>query len=397
MAKRRDKGQGYLKQQEDGRWRGAVFVGDKRHWRYGATKKAVQEKLDELIKSAKENRTVPDPRLTVETYLLHWLNGQRSSLAPGAWRRYEIDVRRRLIPEFGRIKLKELEPGRIRSYLAELRNEVSDFTHKPLSPASIRHVRLVLSKALNDATREQLINWNPAAIVEAPKVAKHEMIIWSPAELRTFLAATAADYYGPVWRMAAATGMRQGEILGLRWQDIDLDAGVVQITAKLERYEYQFHRGDPKTVRSRRRIPIDGETVAILRTHRTAQLRRQMAAGPVWGNLWDLVFTSETGSPIHARTLRSHLSKALDRVAVPRIRFHDLRHTHASILLASLPVTIVAERLGHTSTRMTLDVYGHLLPGMAEAAVGVMEKALREPLSGALSGSVATQTKARPS
>jgi integrase len=238
----------------------------------------------------------------------------------------------------------------------------------------------VLSTALNRALQTQLVSRNVCEAVRPPQAGRPELRVFDGDETRTLLAVTSAidSVYACVVALAVATGMRQGELLGLRWKDVDLDGAAIVVRTTLERgKEGKFQFREPKTSRSRRRIPIGAAGVEVLRRARTRQLRERLAAGPAWRDA-DLVFTGPAGLPVSVPSLQKAFYRLLRTNGLPKIRFHDLRHTHASLLLLrGANPKVVSERLGHTTVAFTLDTYAHLLPGVQEDAARDLDAWLR--------------------
>jgi integrase len=240
---------------------------------------------------------------------------------------------------------------------------------------SVRHVHVTLSKALGDAERQDLISRNPARRATPPSSVSArapEAATWTAEELRKFLDATREHHHGALFRTAAMTGLRRGELCGLRWADVDLDAARLVVRQTITTVDHRITEGTVKTPRSRRAVDLDAVTVAMLRQHRAHQLEGRLLMGAGYADR-DLVFASPTGAPWNPDSIGRAFARAVERVNVLRIRLHDLRHTHATLLLASgTNVKLVSERLGHATVSFTLDVYGHVLPGQqADAAAAV--------------------------
>jgi integrase len=191
-----------------------------------------------------------------------------------------------------------------------------------------------------------------------------EMIVWTHEQLRAFLAHVAGDRFNALWRLAATTGMRRGELLGPRWTDLDLDAGVLNVAQTRVKGGGTVGYGRPKTAKGRRAIALDEATVAMLKAHRKTQARERLAWGPGYRDE-GLIFCREDGSPIDPDVLSQRFDRLVRDAGLPRIRLHDLRHTYATAALrAGVPIKVVSERLGHATPAITLAVYAHVLPGM---------------------------------
>jgi len=192
---------------------------------------------------------------------------------------------------------------------------------------------------------------------------------WSASESRQFLATASTDGYSPLWLLALTTGMRRGELLGLRWQDVDFEHRALHVRQSVVALNGAAHIQEPKTSAARRTVKLPAEALAALKTHRTRQREKQLIAGPLWRDL-DLVLTTPDGGPINPNNVLRNFYLLITKAKVPRIRFHDMRHTHATLLLAGgQPVKVVSERLGHAKTSITMDTYAHVLPDMQDAAV----------------------------
>jgi integrase len=231
----------------------------------------------------------------------------------------------------------------------------------------------VLRRALKDAVRSNLVTRNVAELVDPPRVPRKQIKTWSAREVRTFLDHVKDDRLYAAYVLAATTGMRRAEVLGLRWQDVDLEIGRVSVSQTLvvvNGYEVQF--SEPKTARGRRMVALDEQTLAAIREQR----ERQMFERALWAEAYedeDLVFAREDGTPIHPDSFSDAFWRNVAAAKLPRIRFHDLRHTHATLALAAgVHPKVVSERLGHASVAFTLDTYSHAIPAMQETAASLV-------------------------
>lgn len=230
----------------------------------------------------------------------------------------------------------------------------------------------VLHRCFRDAVRWKKIPFNPADSADPPKLSadddRDEMQVWTPAQVQTFLAHVQAERLYALWALAFSTGMRRGELCGLRWSDVDLDAGRLRVAQTLARVGKRLEYGTPKSKRSRRSLPLDTRTVAALKSWKAQQARERLAWGPAYNDT-GLVFNREDGSPLSPDGVGKAFEVRARKSKLPIIRLHDIRHTYASISLASgVNIKVLSERLGHATVAFTLDVYGHLLPGMQEDA-----------------------------
>lgn len=242
-----------------------------------------------------------------------------------------------------------------------------------LSPKSVHNIHLTFHRALEDAIDDGLLRSNPATRAHRIGTVRKEMRWWTPDELHAFLAAVATEPSFPLWRLAASTGMRRGELLGLQWSDVDLEHGLVSVQRQLIRNGDLLAFGPPKTWAGRRTIYVDRATLEVLRTHQLRQIRDKLAGGPAYRQHPNLVFCRADGSP-HDPDVTSHqFARLVLHAGLRRIRLHDLRHTHASIALqAGVHPKVLQERLGHSNVKVTLDTYSHVMPTMhADAAARI--------------------------
>jgi integrase len=325
-----------------------------------ATKAAARRELTTIQSSVDARSYVVPDRLTVGEYLSDWAAGVqvRSSTRSA----YETHVRVHLAPRLGGLRLQELNLSSIQAAYREL-------SEAGLSPTTVRRVHATLHRSLSDATRRSLVVRNVAAQAELPKQVRVELRTWTGAELRTFLDHVREDRLFPAYLLAATTGLRRGEVLGLRWRETDLDAGRAAVVRALISVHHALSFSDPKTPRSRRSVPLAPEAVAALRVHRKRQLEERLAWGPAYEGT-DLVFTREDGSPVHPDRFSKLFEQYARAAGVPPIRLHDVRHTFATLALqAGVPPKVVADILGHASVAFTMDTYSHAIPAMQEDAV----------------------------
>lgn len=333
---------------------------------------------DELDRS-RDGATVLPSKVTVGEYLDRWLEVAKHGLTPSTALNYRSIIDGRLKPHVGGVRLQEIRPDHIATMLDALRepgaNRRGSAKARPLSETSLVRTVQVLHTALGAAVKQRQLVHNAADGIVKPKQRRSSsMTVWNAEELGTFLGHASGDRLYPLLRLAAFTGMRRGELLGLRWEHVDLEQGIVTVVAARVKVGTTMVDGMTKTTTGQRRIDIDPGTVAALKSWRTAQKAERLAAGPAWQNT-GLVFTREDGSPVHADHLAGRFAKLVKGSGVKRVRFHDLRHTHATLLLkAGVPIKVVSERLGHASPAFTLQVYAHVLPGQqAEAAAAFAE------------------------
>jgi len=366
--RRRGRGEGGIYQRGDGRWVGCVSLGcsvegkRKRRVVYGATKQEVATKLRKLYDAASLPRELA--RITLESYLTRWLDLVKPTVEFGTYRPYKHHVNNHIVPIIGTLKLVELKRFHVEELYAAL-------TKKAVSAAMQRKIGTTLTIALGAAVDKEMIAFNPASRVRKPKAAKPEIHPLDPDQVAAFLSEAKEDRFYAFYVMAVDTGMRPGELFALRWSDIDFDAGRVTVKRSVAPNEWgQLEAKDVKTQKGRRQIRLSAFTLAALQDHRKKMLAEGHAAAPV--------FCNTAGHYIHLKDLHRHSFKPiLKRAGLADVRLYDLRHTCATLLLlAGENVKVVSERLGHSTTVMTLDVYSHVLEGMQEQAASKMEKIL---------------------
>lgn len=372
MAGKRGAGEGTIRHREDGRWEARVRLanGQRRSF-YGVTRQAVQRKLTTALHDLEQGLPLVAERQSFEAYMASWLEMIRPTIKASTLQRYSEQVRIHLIPTLGKTKVARLTP-------AQVQRLYSEKLEAGLSPTTVNHLHSVLHRALKDALRLGLVPRNIADAVTPPRETRHEMHVLTAEQARQFLAAAQGERLEALFTVALSTGARLGELLALRWSDLDLDAGRVQIRHTLR------HTGagayiltQPKTKAGRRSIDIAPEVLDVLRRHKARQSEQRLSLGAAWHD-GDFIFTREDGMPLRGtHVLQRHFRPLLERAGLPPIRFHDLRHTAATLwLLAGIPPRVVADQLGHSTITVTLDTYSHVLPDMRQAAA----KAMRELL-----------------
>jgi len=334
------------------------------------TKKDAEKRLAELLHQIDNSTFIKPGRLTIGDYLEQWLRDYcKANLAPHTAQSYEFFVRRHIIPSLGQIPLTQLKPEHLqRLYADKLSTGRRDGTGG-LGARSVRYIHTTLHRALKCAVKLGMIARNPADVVDAPKVKRHEMQVMSESDIHTFLEAAKKTLYYALFYLALFTGMRRSELLALRWCDVDLMLCQVSVTRSL----HHLRNGEdviraPKTATGRRLIALSPSAVSVLREHKERQeLDRAMLGKPLKDD--DLVFSGLEGKPLLPDTITHAWIKLVRRTGLEGIRLHDARHTHASLMLKQgIHPKVVQERLGHASIQITLDTYSHVVPGLQEAA-----------------------------
>jgi integrase len=365
---RRANGEGSIYQRKDGRWAASISVGKlKRKHFLGHSRAEVAAKLAGALKAHGDGLPVRFERQRFEAYIDGWLAGVRSSLKQRTWTRYEQLMRCHAVPVLGKQPLEKITPQQVQRLYGEVQAAGS-------SPGTVRQMHAVLHKAFKQAVLWNLVPRNVLDAVVPPKPRRRQMATLDPEQARRLLAAVEGDRYEALFVLALTTGMRQGELLGLRWQDVELDHGTLRIQASMQRTKDGFALSDPKTNRSRRQVILTDSAKASLRRHRVDQAARRLLVGAVWLDQ-NLVFTNEVGGPLEAsHVLRHCFYPLLMKAELPKIRFHDLRHTAATLLLGrGVHPKIVSEMLGHSNIYITLDLYSHVTPTMQKQASEAME------------------------
>ncbi|MFH5182904.1 tyrosine-type recombinase/integrase [Paenibacillus sp. TAB 01] len=334
------------------------------------TKKEAQAAAAELIVQLENNNYRKPVKQLLEKYLSDWLESKRISLKSNTYASYKHHIEYHIIPAMGKIDITKLTPAEIGKFYATLLNE------KKLAEGTVRDVHKVFTAALNQAVKWGIIQRNPAALVEKPRAGRKELSVWTAEQAKEFLKIALTDRLYVAFLLALSTGMRQGEILGLRWKDVDLEAGTLHIVQTLSHDGKELSAGT-KTKSGNRTVSIDADLVKILRKQKARILQERLKAQEGEYTDYDLVTPTSKGTPVTPRNLSRTFYRLLSQSEVPHITFHDLRHTHATLLLTQgIHPKVVAERLGHADMRVTLEIYSHVLPHMQKDAAEKVGKLL---------------------
>jgi len=369
VAKRAN-GEGSIYQRKDGRWSASLSVGrGKRKHFLGSTRAAVNKRLIAAMKSRDDGLPVVDERQTVAQFLGSWVAEKQTSARPGTVRGYESKIRIHIVPALGTITLAKLTPQRLQTFFNER-------LASGLAPQTVHHIRAILRASLADAVRWGLVVRNAAELVDPPRVPHDEIRPLAPAEAQALLAAATGNRLEALYSVALALGLRQGEALGLRWDDIDFDTGTLRVSQSLQRINKSFEFVEPKTARSRRTLALPSIANNALRAHRTKQLEERLAAGPMWEE-HGLVFTRANGKPLHGSNVTREFQRMLEQAGLRRLRFHDMRHACASLMIAQgVHPRVVMETLGHSQIGITMNLYSHVLPEAQRLAAAQMDAVL---------------------
>jgi integrase len=351
-----------------------VFAGERRFVTKGGfrtRRECDQAMSDALALYGRGGPAAPSRQVLAEFLRDEWLPVQHARLRPSTFAGYRRVVEQQITPLLGSIRLGDLTPGDVATFLASLRGSVPRREGTPVySEQSIKRAFRVLHVALNYALELGLVVQNAASRVPRsarPRPPRKEMRTWTVEELRRFLDGTTGDRLHAGFVLAATSGLRRGELLGLCWEDVELETGTLAVRRARVAAGYDVFEGETKNGRARL-VRIPKGTVAVLRRHRTAQLEERLAWGADWTDS-GYVFTCEDGTPLHPHSLTDAFERRVRSLDVPVIRLHDLRHTCAALLLqAEVHPKVVQEMLGHSSIAITLDIYSHVVPSMQDEA-----------------------------
>jgi integrase len=341
------------------------------------TRKAAEAALGEVLSAVAAGSVVSRSATTTGQYLDDWLVSQHHRLRPTTVHSYKLAIAR-INTWLGKVPVQTLTPLQIERFYADLLRE-GGHAGQPLSAKTVRNSHVVLRKALADAGRLGLVQRNAAAAARPPSSSRREFATWSSEDLREFFTAIRGERIYPALVVVATTGMRRGEVLGLRWRDLDLDAAQLSVVQTLTAVNGEAVIGPTKTSGSRRTVYLDPQTVDVLREHRRRQREERLIAGPVWDSSTDLVFRDEVGGLVHPDWFTREFGRVVTISGLVPIRLHDLRHTYATLALkAGVHPKVVSERLGHATVGITLDLYSHVTPAIARDAANVVAQSIFE-------------------
>jgi integrase len=379
---------GYVARKGD-RWYAVVYEGldpvtgkERRRWHPAGTTREEAEQLAARLAAELNGRNDKVRSLTFGAYLTgQWLPGKKINLAHSTWDGYRRKIERHILPAIGHVRIRRLRPQHLEKLYDRMLHSTDD--RRALAPKTVLEVHLIIRGALKDAVTRGLVNRNVALVAHAPKlraIPKFEPQAWTAQQLQAFLQAAAGHRLFPAFWVLATTGMRRSELLGLRWDDVDLKKARVSVNRGLVAVAYELRESRGKTPNSRRSIDLDPTTIKVLRAWREWQKVEHEAAG-VESEGW--LFTNTDGKPVHPHSISQTFERIANRAGVPRIRLHDLRHTHGTLLIkAGVPVKVVSERLGHGNPAFTIDTYQHVLPGMQAEAARTFEQLIKEQRNG---------------
>jgi len=335
-----------------------------------------QRRLTELLSSLDKGVYTPPGRVTVAEHLHEWLDGYvRTNCSQRTFDGYQSIIETHLVPVLGHIQLKQLHPQAIQAYYGK--------ACETLSARTVHHQHRVLSQSLKYAVRQGYLGRNPAEMVDPPSPRKKVMRTLTPGEVEVLFENAQDNYYYPVVYTAVSTGLRQAELLGLRWRDIDLDMLSISVSQVLYKRRGVCQFKEPKTSHSRRRVAMTPKLALFLREYKAQRERLYNELGKQF-TLDDLVFASVEGKPIDPGVLSHNFGRIVKRAGLKNVRFHDLRHTFASLmLLRGAKPKVISEALGHSSVAFTMDTYSHIIEGMQSDAMALLDEVLPAGVSGA--------------
>lgn len=376
-SRRRANGEGSI-YSDRGRWRGALTWTDdagqrQRRTVNGKTQTEVRRQLAEL-RGELDKGLEPAPSKTVAEYLAGWLVLERQRIRPSTWRQYEQHVRGHLTPALGRLTLTKLAG-------ADVERMTSAMIASGRAPRTAQLARTILRRALADAQRDGLVHRNAAALARSPHVPTRAITAGrdylEAADLRRLVTAAKVHPLGPLVTLAATTGLRQGELLGLFWTDVDAEAGTLTVRRALARSWDGWALSEPKTARSRRTVNLPAAAITALERQRTLQGAAHDAAGDAWQDRDGLIFTDAVGRPLDGRAVNKVFHAMLAAAGLPTIPFHGLRHSAATAMLAGgVSLRTVADALGHSTITITADVYAHVSAEARREAASAIDRAL---------------------
>lgn len=370
-GRKRGHGEGSIYQRAgDGRWVGQITVpGAKPKYAYGKTRREVAAKLAAGLRDVQQGLPLPSGRQTLGQFMERWLeDSARPTVAPATYDSYRRMIARHIAPALGKVTLDKLSPQHIQRLQA-------DMLAAGLSPRTVAYARAVVRRALGQAMKWSLLPRNVASLVDPPKQERHAARFLTADEARRLTEALSGDRLEPLILLTLVTGLRRGEVLSLRWCDLDLDAGTVSVEGQWQRWGGVWQWRPLKTDASRRTLAIPPFVVAALRVHKARQNEERLLMGASWrGEPFGLVFSTHEGTPLDGPNLTRQFGRRVQRAGIRPLPFHGLRHSAATLLLArGLTIGQIQKVLGHATGRLTSDLYSHHVREIADRAASEME------------------------
>ena len=379
MPKRRGNSEGSIYQAKDGRWRGEISLGYKQDGKprrkvlYGTTRAEVADQLKKLLRNQQLGYDIKPVKMTVQTFLQTWLlEVAVPKLKPATIQSYEWLIRDHLVPAIGAKVLESLTPRDVQTC-------INGIVAKKLSPRSAAHALATLRSSLATAEKWQLVPRNVAALVDAPRSKRYQAQTLTSEQAKSLVNATAGDRLSALYTVALALGLRLGEALALSWDDVDLASRQLCVRRSLQRIRGKLEFVETKSERSNRTLRLPAVCVSSLVRHAESQSRERIWAGSKWVES-GLCFTSRLGTPLDGPNVTHQFQKMLQVSGMPKMRFHDLRHSAATLLIAQgVHPRTVMEILGHSQIGITMNLYGHVLPELHDEAAEKMDALFSTP------------------
>ena len=355
----------------------------KQKWISGfKTKKEAEKELARVLNDIVDGTYVEPSKVTVSEYLRRWLEDSvKIDVTQATYEQYKRVVENHLIPALGRYPLAKLQPVDIQDFLNRIYCKGRLDGKGGLCAGSVQHHHYVLKKALKQAVRLHFLSSNPADATEPPRIFRKEMKVLDEHQMAHLLEFCKGRtmFYMPIM-VAIYTGMRKGEIIALRWKDVDFDRTQIHVRQAVQAVSGGLVFKEPKTQKGRRIIDLPSLAVDELRCHKVEQAKNKLRLGPAYQD-YDLVCAKPNGQPMHPICVSDGFSRWLKKAKLPHVRFHDLRHSHATQLLKQgINIKVISERLGHANIGITLEVYSHVLPSMQREAADSIDIALRSAM-----------------
>jgi integrase len=377
MITRRAKGAGTIRQRIKNSWEIRYDAPDntgtmkRRTETVRGSRRDAEKALRDRLGQVDTGGFVPKTTETVAEFMHKWLfTYAATNTKPSTQRGYAGAIRRYIAPSVGHLPLQAVQPFHIQKMHA-------DMLGRGLSERTTLHAHTILKQALNHAVKWGLLVRNVAHAVDAPRPPDVELEMWDVPTIHRFIKAAKESPFGDLYHLAILTGMRRGELVGLKWEYVNLDAQTLAVTNTLQRINGMgIVEGGPKSRRSRRQIALGNEATRLLTEVRTRQLEKRLSAGPLWEDR-GYVFCQDNGRSLHPDKVSNKFKQIVDENALPHLSLKGLRHAHATLLLsAGIHPKVVSERLGHSRISVTMDIYSHVMPGMQEEAARAVDEAL---------------------
>ncbi|MCL6472540.1 MAG: site-specific integrase [Firmicutes bacterium] len=381
MAKRRGNGEGSIYKRSDGLWVGKISVGYdpvtgklKRKSFYGKTRKEVMDKMAQILQEVRNGTYVEPVQTSFGEWLDKWLTGyKKGQLKPSTFENYEVLIKTHIKPALGKVPLAKLQAHMLQAFYNEKLEKGRVDGKGGLSTRMVRYLHVIIRQALQQAVKEGLLPRNVADATSPPTVKNKQMRPLTEEELLVFFKAAKDDRLFAAYVLAVTTGLRRGELLGLCWDCVDLEQGTITVKRQLLKLKQGIVLEETtKSKSGRRNIILTDDAIRELKEYRKRQLQEKLLLGEAYQDN-GLVFCKEDGTPLQPEEFTKRFQRWLEKAGLSRVRLHDLRHTHATLLLkAGVPAKIVQERLGHSSITMTLDLYSHVTPEMQKLAAATL-------------------------